>query len=156
MQISELQEETQDLDWFGLDDEGAIGHFTTGGHGALPRSVASSIEDLQRVTEFFTKQCVAAVSPIVCQGLDLHVVLKDEGAKARYLKDYIKMASHGLFSYDYIPMERRPTGYFQVAKPSTPLHVTSLPQEIRQILERTVIHGISFRTAEEIRVALLR
>ena len=156
MEVSELDEETQDLDWFALDKEGAVGHFATGGFGALPRSVASSLEDLKKITEYFRSQHAPIASPIVSRVIDSHISLKDEGVMTRYLEDYMKMASRGLFSFDYLRTGTRPRGYFEVAKPSTPLHSTSLPQEIRQILEKTVLDGISFSTADEIGVEALQ
>lgn len=155
MRVPELLEETQDLDWFALDQEGVIGHFTTGGCGALPRSVVSSLEDLRRATGFFRNQLVPTALPIVSPKIDSHVSLKDERAKARYLQDFIKMASRGLFSFDYLRTGTRPTGYFQVATPSVPLHITSLPPEIRQILDKTVLNGIFFHKVNEIDVGAI-
>jgi hypothetical protein len=52
MIIEKWEEETTDFDWFALDDQGKIGHFTTGGFGALPQSVASSKEDLEKLVNY--------------------------------------------------------------------------------------------------------
>jgi len=41
MTIPTAEQEETDFDWFGLDEEGFIGHFTTGGFKCLPQSVAN-------------------------------------------------------------------------------------------------------------------
>jgi hypothetical protein len=155
MRVSELEEEIQDLDWFALDEEGTIGHFATGGCGALPRSIASSREDLQKVTLYFRNH-TAIASPVVSHSIDSYISLKDNESKARYLRDFLKMSSQGLFSFDCMRARKRPTGYFQVARPSVALYATALPLEIRQILERTVLEGVCFRSAGEIAVEVVQ
>lgn len=152
MQVSELDEETQDLDWFAIDGEGAIGHFATGGCGALPRSIASSLEDLQKVTMYFKERVEAFTMPVVSESINSFILFRDEEAKARYLEDFIKMASQGLFSFDFLRTGTRPAGYFRVAKPNVSLQARSLPQEICQILERTLLQGIVFRDSDKIDV----
>lgn len=62
------------------------------------------------------------------------------------------MASRGLFSYDYLHMGQRPAGYFQVAGPSLPLHITALPPDLREKLQRSVFEGLCFRRSNEIPV----
>ena len=42
-----------DFDWFGIDEEGFIGHFTTAGFKRLPSSVAHCAEDLKRISDYF-------------------------------------------------------------------------------------------------------
>lgn len=90
MPISDLDIETRDLDWFASDKDGMIGHFATGGHGAVPQVIARScsIEDLNQVANYFRKQ-PALACPIVNEGLASYVALKDERAKGRYLEDFL-------------------------------------------------------------------
>ena len=148
MQISELDQEIYDFDWFALDKEGLIWHFATGGCGAMPTSVASSREDLQKVTDFFRSRCPEKLSTRVCQEFEAHVeLMKSAHAREVYLRYFVEMASRGLFSYDCMRSIKPPTGYFQVAKPSTPLQVSSLPHEISEILGNATFDDISFREA---------
>lgn len=44
-EISDIEEECEDLDWYAVDESGYIGHFATGGRGFLPRSVKNSSEN---------------------------------------------------------------------------------------------------------------
>jgi hypothetical protein len=150
MEINDLDQETQDLDWFALDREGAIGHFTTGGAGFLPRSVAASAEDLRAVTRYFHHTAPILGHPIVHPQARHRVRLfpsSDQDAEAActtYLRDYAAAASRGLYSFDSEQTGQRPTGYFRVASPSRPLVAEALPREIRDILERTVLAGVAF------------
>jgi hypothetical protein len=53
MVISDEDQEVTDFDWFAVDKDGRVGHFTTGGDGVFPRTVAASSDELQFITDFF-------------------------------------------------------------------------------------------------------
>jgi hypothetical protein len=149
MKIPDIDVETQDLDWFAIDKEGAVGHFTTGGFGVLPRPAASSYGDLKKLLGFFRETLAPATTASISNNLQSHKQFNNDSAKSRYLHDSIAMASRGLFSFDCC-YGNRPTGYFKVTLPSKPLHFSSLPVEIQQILKRTVLSEISFKDVDEI------
>jgi hypothetical protein len=144
MNISDIDEEITDLDWFGLDQQGAIGHFTTGGFGALPRSVALSKEDLERVSKYFNNLGLNSNAPTVSAIAREILATKDEKAGAAYLQDYLKAASKGLYSFNYQHIGRRPAPYFLVAIPEKPLNVNDVSPEIQQILKRTILPSVLF------------
>jgi hypothetical protein len=152
MEVSELAQETLDLDWFALDAHGLVGHFAAGGMGVLPRSVATSAEDLKTVTDFFRKQVSPVTSPIVNPALGSYIELVDAESRVRYLQDYTDMASRGLFSFDFLQTRKRPGGYFQVAHPAKALNFLTLPEQIRDILQKTVLDRVSFGTSNELAV----
>jgi hypothetical protein len=133
--ISDLEEETIDLDWFSIDNNGEIGHFASGGQGFLPPSVKSSKSNLTRLAEFFRHSLSTNGAAIESQALLSHVQFNSRAQQARYLEDYSRMASKGLYSFNCIMDFNRPTSYFLVVKPSCPLKVDDLPDEIRQILQ---------------------
>ena len=54
--ISDIEEETRDIDWFCTDIDGEIGHFASGGRGFLPLSVKASQENLNRLVSIFSKR----------------------------------------------------------------------------------------------------
>jgi hypothetical protein len=144
MIISDIEEETTDLDWFGLDQQGSIGHFTTGGFGALPRSVASSKEDLESIYEYFRRLPLNATVPVVNPRAMAVLATKDDKAREKYLQDFLQMASRGLYSFNYKPTGKRPSPYFLVAKPENPLHINDVPGEIQAVLRKTILPGIIF------------
>ena len=142
MNISDVEEEITDLDWFAPDKEGAIGHFTTGGFGVLPRSVASSKEDLERVSKYFNSLPPNRGAPILSAKAKEIIATKDEKARTAYLQDYLKAASRGLYSFNYQHIGRRPAPYFLVAIPERPLYVTDLPLDIQEVLKRTILPNV--------------
>ena len=53
MEIPFDKQARTDFEWFGVDEDDLIGHFTTAGFKRLPPSVAKSGEDLRTVTDYF-------------------------------------------------------------------------------------------------------
>jgi hypothetical protein len=132
--ITDIEEETLDLDWFSVDAEGAIAHFASGGRGFLPMSVKASKEDLD-LTAYFRaapKNGHAVASP----RLSSQKQFESDAQKAKYLADYAQMGERGFFSFDCIVGPRRPTGYFLVVQPSLPLRLEDLPLRVREIMRR--------------------
>ena len=152
--VSDVDEATLDLDWFAIDKDHALGHFTTGGLGFLPRGAASSREVLEMLTAFFCGRPriigSAVVNPNVCAWARLK-----KGQEDRYLEDFVAMAERGLFSYDHVPTGRGASHYFRVAAPTTPLALDQVPDEIRQALQAMVLPKVAFALDEEIPVSAL-
>jgi hypothetical protein len=148
LKITDIEQQTQDFDWFAIDQEGFIGHFAIGGHGALPASVAKSREELERITKFFLEELSANTTAIVDRGVLLLVHLQPTAkAETRYLHGFVEAAERGLYSYDAYMDETRPTGYFRVAVPANPLNITKIPIEIATILQQTKLPFRYYSTA---------
>ncbi len=135
--ITDIEEETQDIDWFGADLNGEIAHFTSGGRGFLPPSVKACKEDLNLAYAYFRHELAANGYGIQSSNLLLHMKFQSVEQKATYLADYLRMASKGLYSFDCVITGKRPSGYFVVASPARPLSVNELPNEIQKIVVRT-------------------
>lgn len=137
-----------DFDWFGVDEEGLIGHFTTAGFKHLPPSVASSAEDLKLVTDYFE-----SIAPVKGpHGVDNSSVAaalqrdwRGEENEGRYLRDFVSMADKGLFSFDIESYLRPGVAYFRVAWPAVPLTLNDLPNDVRKIVSKTVLKNVRFR-----------
>jgi hypothetical protein len=139
--ITDLEEETRDIDWFSVDSKGEIAHFTSGGQGFLPPSVKASNENLQRVTMFF-RQLLPNGDAVESSNLSSHIYFDLEAQKSRYLEAFSGMAEKGLFSFDCVmDAPERPSSYFMVAKPSHPVNIGDLPEDIRNILGQTYFSG---------------
>lgn len=142
-----------DFDWFGVDEEGLLGHFTTAGFKLLPSSVAASAEDLKLVTDCFKMQAAVRGSHRVDDEnikRALNREWRGERNENRYLRDFISMADKGLFSYDIDTYLKPAISYFRVASPEMPLRLDGLPEPIRRIVFRTFLQG--FRLANELHV----
>src|SRR5262245_966752 len=146
--ISESEQESTDFDWFAVDEIGCIGHFTTAGFKLLPRSVASSAEDLKKLTDYFKKLVSTGVRYHVSNDLETEVgPFEREAKREQYLAGFVGMAGRGLYSFDIHTYVRPGLAYFCVATPIQPLYVESLPKEIRTIIERTQLKGIRLSEA---------
>jgi hypothetical protein len=142
MRISDHEQETLDLDWFGVDPIGAIAHFATGGRGFFPDSVIASKEVLMILSDYFKYDLCASCEAQISDNLDSEVRLPDKSRESKefYLRDYCNMAHKGLYSFDCIDRRPvRPTGYFLVARPEMPIRLANLPTEIQTILKKTRI-----------------
>jgi hypothetical protein len=142
-----------DFDWFGVDEGGLIGHFTTAGFKQLPPSCASNAEDLKHVTNYFDKIAPVRGSHVVDKK-SLTAALQrgwtGEENEQRYLGSFVSMADKGLFSFDIESYLRPGIVYFRVASPDMPLTISDLPEDIRKIISRTVLRGIQLRNQSRV------
>lgn len=148
MEIGIQEQEDLDLDWFCVDEAGDLGHFTTAGFKRLPASVARSAEDLKVVTEYFRN--AAAIDG---HGIDdgLADEIPDPANRGeRYLRSFVAAADRGLFSFDIASYLKPGICYFRVAIPSKSLRFDELPDNIRDIVGRTVLKGKLLRACSRI------
>jgi len=134
MVISEIEQETQDIDWF----------FTNGKHvcvaasagGKLPRSVSASAADTALLASFFN--ALPRIGESVTSS-GLNVTLADD---KQYLDAFRGFAEKGIFSFDKtVPGTFSDTRYHLVMVPTVKLKTTDLPDNILVILNRTVLPG---------------
>jgi hypothetical protein len=146
-----------DLDWYALDAQGHVAHFTTGGCGALPRGAAASRGDLETVREYFRflpEIGAAILNRDRLTGIRLHPIDKAEPREA--LRYWADSAARGLYAYDYLEdRRRRPRPYWVVARPEVPLTADELPPQIRDIVARTTIRNVAFAHDDVIGMASL-
>jgi len=149
LHIPEDEQLYSDFDWFCVDNEGFIGHFTTAGFKRLPKSVAACREDLDSLMRYFKSAAPLREGHIVDSDLATHVPdVMSRGE--RHLHSFVAMADKGLYSYDIESYLRENSVYFRVALPIRPLHVSELPSEISKILCGTILETVRFREAAEI------
>jgi hypothetical protein len=75
---------------------------------------------------------------------------KGEASETRYLKSFVEMADRGLYSYDIETYVNPATAYFCVAMPTRPIAIEHLPINVRIILKRTVLKGLSLKAIPRI------
>lgn len=135
MEFSEVDQSYTEFDWFCTDKSGYVGHFATAGYKSIPKSVASSAEDLAILKNFFEGLRGKSGQHI------LDSQLAPEQRTERVTQSFVEMADRGLFSFDIGPHLRPGICYFRVALPLTPLRVDDLPDHIRDLLSRTVLEN---------------
>src|SRR5688572_33264912 len=98
--IPEMEQQETDFDWFGVDEDGSVGHFTTAGFKYLPKSVAVNGEDLKKVTDYFKRLPPGDHGYLVEDGFAKETAFEDDGERTRYLSCFTEMAQRGLYSFD--------------------------------------------------------
>ena len=137
MTIEYSEEFTRDWDWYAVDQDGYVGHFTSAGMRTLPKSVKKSREATELVAKYFFEQApprgdwsLRAAAERDCGGWE-------KQGRERYIKDFALMATKGLFSFD-TDLIQGDGRYYLVAIPARPLRVDDLPVDIKEILSHTI------------------
>lgn len=142
MEMTEEFLETTDLDWFASCESGLIVHFTTAGRGFVPEGVRKSFAEHEELCDFFQSMVCGAEVEIFEKNLP---IFNDCNQCARYLKDFVEVASKGVFSYD----SRADGGYKLVAAPKEKIWLCTLPKRVRDI-----IHTLSIDPVEDVVVSV--
>ena len=134
--IDEQEEFTRDWDWYAVDQDEHIGHFTSAGMRVLPRSVKQDRETTEIIARYFFEQApvvgkwsVRAEAEADCGGW------KKQGFE-RYIRDFALMASKGVFSYDTDLIRTEEGRYYLVAIPERILLINDLPSDVRKLISR--------------------
>lgn len=139
MEYSLEMQEVIDIDWYALDDEGVIMHFASGG-GELPQTVSGYKEDTDKLAEFFRSLPINEIKVFINPQIDKIVEFNSNKERERYLQDFISMSKRGLYSYDKtIPSNFSHKEYHLVSYPEKLLLLDSIPKDIRNVLNRTII-----------------
>jgi hypothetical protein len=153
--ISTSEQEERDFDWFAIDKDGCVGHFTTAGFKFLPVSVSISAEDLAVATDYFENRATVRGGHRISESLPSELgQWKGESNEKRYLTSFVSMADKGLYSYDIATYIRPGLAYFCVAIPDHVLRVDEVPMDIRTIIERTAFAEICFNDSPRIEYEL--
>jgi len=156
--IREAEEPELDLDWFALDSAGAVGHFTTGGCGALPRSVATSCDADRQALRDYLLSLPDAGRALFNTAWDAQIRLtpQNRAAPGEVFRPWLRSAARGLYAFDYVEdRRRRPRPYRVVARPEVPLKADELPPDVRAVLGRTVLRDVVFARDDVIGMASL-
>jgi hypothetical protein len=154
MEISSIDQEVTDFDWYAVDLNGYLVQFSSGG-GILPGSVAASSEAVAQLTHYFlilsTENTSAHLNP------DLSVLVphaRNENATALYAYRSVNYAKSGLFAFDKTDLTHQDNRYHLVASPAKPLTLAELPPAISALVSRTrlpwAISGIATLDANAI------
>ncbi|MDD6385771.1 hypothetical protein [Lactobacillus equicursoris] len=121
MRYSEVDLQIEDIMWFGIDVQGHIIAFTSGGYGCVPEFVCRSKEETQKIENFFMNELQRSTSG--------KLLLADNGSKLT--KDAILLAEKGVFSYD---VSKDGSRYNKIAVPKRPLNLNLLPKRIQNVI----------------------
>jgi hypothetical protein len=154
MEISDIDQDITDFDWYAVDPNGYLVQFSSGG-GTLPSSVASSSEALAQLHHYFLTLSTETTTAHFNPNLPLIVPsLSNSHAYNLYIQTYATSAKSGLFVFDKTDLAHYDNCYHLVAYPAKPLLLTELPPAIRALISRTrlpfAIAGIATLNANDI------
>src|SRR4051812_31024325 len=109
-----------EFDWFAVDHDGHIGHFSSAGYGPIPRAALDNANAQEQLLAYFHEQPAQT---------DAEFMIAQVGT----LDDWLAMARHGLFSYDY---GESYGPYTLIARPARPTIIRALPASIQQFLRQ--------------------
>ena len=130
-----------DYEWYACDALGHVAVFTTGEVGPVPSRVLSS----RSVADTFAG-IVKKMSPR--GSASMIVSLPDPGW-------FSHIASCGFFAYDWHDVHRTVSlrhRYELLSRPDAPIHVTELPEQLQQLVSKTVFADLDFADSREIDV----
>lgn len=140
--ISANECEFMDVEWYGVDRQGNIAVFCSGGAGNLPEFVCESEERVHTLMEYF-----AAISKSTQSILLI-------GAAQQAAKTF---SDKGLYYFDSDDGTKSGVGtlhqyYTKWSYPEKPLNYEQLPQHIREILKHNFMEIEDFSMADTIQV----
>jgi hypothetical protein len=115
-----------EFDWFAVDADGHVGHFSTAGYGPIPKSVLRHYGQIKKLNEHL---------------LALPVNGEAQGHLPGTIDDWLEMARRGLFSYDW---QHWKGPYRRAATPSSPLTVDHLPTALQAAVKVVHLTGVRF------------
>lgn len=120
-----------EFDWFAVDQDGHIGHFSSAGYGAIPQAVLEHPDAQEQVAAYFQEQPKQT-------GAELMI------STGGTLDDWLAMAHQGIFSYDFKHWD----GPYQlIARPTRPTVLSALPTHIQQLVRHVCFAQICFTTS---------
>ncbi len=144
MEISDIDLQITDLEWYGVDVEGRVARFTSGGSLAVPLSIRHSYEQLLEIAEFFENIPFDNTKEINC-------FERFESEENNAFKEECKIvAKKGLYCYDITADIINK--YECITRPVEPLLIKELPQRINEILNVFVIEDVNFKLNDNITI----
>lgn len=146
MRITEIDLEIEDIEWYGIDENGRIAQFTSGGSKIVPEFICESREKLDVVCELFEN-----FSPRIVE----EVTFSEEVSKyprKEYLQECKKTSQKGLYCFDISDEQDSTDGYILICKPSYELQISELPEIIQSILLSYKIPNVNFNNSKIISI----
>jgi hypothetical protein len=125
--IDGQEEFTRDWDWYAVDQDGHVGHFTSAGVRVLPKSVRQDRETTETIARYFFEQAPVVGKWSVGPEAEAECGGWQKQGFERYIRDFALMSSNGLFSFNSDLSRTEKGRYYLVAIPERPLLLNNLP-----------------------------
>jgi hypothetical protein len=143
VRITELDCQIEDILWFALDKNGLVAAFFAGGCGNIPEEVCRKKENLEILENYFTD-----IAPVMAAANFTAEQGEKMNASCSLYKECSILSSKGIVCYDvYDNITKTHTSdYHKVSYPSQGLRAEHLPQSIKSIMWRVILHDVDFET----------
>lgn len=129
MRYTEIDLQCEDIMWFGIDTNGHVLAFTSGGCGCVPEYVCRNREETEQLEKYFLKELKISS--------ECKMEIPNDGS---LLSDDAQLLSKkGIFVYDVSFEDGHKDEYSIVATPTFPISIHSLPSHIASILSDHII-----------------
>jgi len=145
MEITEVDLEIEDIEWYGIDETGRIGLFMSGGSLAVPKFICKSRENLEMVCDYFRK-----LDNIITD--DVMINNKLSYPRKEFVFECKLMSQKGVYCFDISNDEKNDNQYIFISKPQKSLNVKDLPFEIQNIMLNYKMNLVNFERDELISV----
>lgn len=146
MRITEIDLEIEDIEWYGIDSNGRIAQFTSGGSMLVPEFICESRQRLNSVCMFFNK----------LKPNNIHKVLFNEKITKFLNEDYLEeckiISQKGLYCYDIFDEQDIKGEYMLICRPSCELLISDLPEKLQSVLLNYKIASTNFSIDETIMI----
>ena len=137
MRFTEIDLQTDDITWFGVDINGFIFACTSAGIANVPEFVCASKERTDLIEKYFTEKTEKTTS----------AVLETPYIDNTLMEDAVELAEKGVFSFDAVTdNNEHKREYVKIVSPKKPLQYTALPDDIKKLMHD---NGVSVDVTKE-------
>lgn len=122
MRYTDIDLQSTDIMWFGVDKNGCIAAFFSGGRFCVPEFVCQSIEETELLEDYFLNKLATSTKYVLC------VEDKDNSL----MMDCKKLSSKGLYCFDI--SDKNGVDYKMISYPETPVKIEMLSQNIIAVM----------------------
>lgn len=137
MRFTDIDLQSSDILWFGVDTKGNLAAFFSGGGFSVPEFVCQSMEETELLEEYFLNTLEASTEAILC------VEEKDNSL----MRDCKLLSAKGIYCYDV--SEKDGIDYEMISCPEVAITIRVLSSEVAGIMESHIMEG-SFSEGKEV------
>lgn len=139
MRYTDIDLQSTDIMWFGVDKNGNIAAFFSGGEFCVPEFVCKNIEETELLEEYFLTELVPSTQ----------YALQVEDKDNSLIRDCKSLSEKGLYCFDI--SDKDGIDYEIISCPEKPIKVDSLPKNIYAIMQ---LHNMNVSFADARRIVI--
>ncbi len=136
MKIPYVVQSTTDIDWFAIDINGFVGHFSSQG-SCIPENLPDSIEEVNAISQFMFELPFECEEIIPNPRIEDYVQFESRIGRKTYFEEFDEVVMRRLFAFDKTePIDSDDHRFHLAASPGNPMVVDELPNKISEALKK--------------------